>query len=184
MDINTAIKSRRAYRALDPVEITEDMILTLGAAAKLAPSCFNNQPWRFVFVYEKETLTALWDALSPANGWVKDASLIVAVFSRADMDCRINEREYYLFDTGIATGFMILQAEELNLVMHPIAGYNPDIVKNTLGIPGDMNVITLLAAGKHAETAGTPEREKYLEKDRTRPERKTIEEILFRNRFE
>jgi nitroreductase len=114
---------------------------------------------------------------------MRDASLIIAVFSRADFDCRIGEREYNLFDTGIATGFMILQAQELGLVAHPVAGYTPEKVREVLGIPDDMNVITLIAVGKHAESADTPEKEKSLEKDKIRPPRKPMEEILFRNRY-
>jgi len=33
--------------------------------------------------------------------------MFVAVFSRKDDDCVIKDREYHLFDTGMATAFMI-----------------------------------------------------------------------------
>ncbi len=49
MELREAIQKRRAYRALKPVEIKEDMVKKLVEMAALAPSCFNNQPWRFVF---------------------------------------------------------------------------------------------------------------------------------------
>ncbi len=54
MDVVTAIQTRRAYRSLDPVAITAELINELTKAAGLAASCFNKQPWRFVFVYEQE----------------------------------------------------------------------------------------------------------------------------------
>lgn len=44
MDVKEAIRERRAYRSLDPVEITESLIRDLAESAQLAPSCFNNQP--------------------------------------------------------------------------------------------------------------------------------------------
>jgi nitroreductase len=50
MDVKRAIEERRAYRSLDPAGITDDLINDLAESARLAPSCFNNQPWRFVFV--------------------------------------------------------------------------------------------------------------------------------------
>jgi hypothetical protein len=51
--------------------------------------------------------------------------MIIAVFSQKDLDCiRRGGREYYLFDTGMATAFMILRAMGLGLVAHPIAGFN------------------------------------------------------------
>ncbi len=80
--------------------------------------------------------------------------MIVAVLSRADLDCQIREREYYLFDTGMATALMILRATELGLVAHPIAGYSPKKVRAVLGIPDDMRVVTLVIFGKHTDQIG------------------------------
>ena len=56
MDIIQTIRERRAYRSLEPVKITKELAKDLARSAQLAPSCFNNQPWRFDFVYEPETL--------------------------------------------------------------------------------------------------------------------------------
>lgn len=56
MDVHEAIKKRRAYRSLEPAEITDELIKDLAYHSSLAPSCFNNQPWRFIFVYDKEML--------------------------------------------------------------------------------------------------------------------------------
>jgi hypothetical protein len=53
------------------------------------------------------------------------SSLIIAVYSKREYDCIIDDRECYLFDTGIAVSFMILRAAELGLVAHVIAGYDP-----------------------------------------------------------
>ncbi|MCX6667449.1 MAG: nitroreductase family protein, partial [Euryarchaeota archaeon] len=49
MDVKEAIKKRRAYRSFLPVEITKDLINDLAECAQLTASCFNNQPWRYVF---------------------------------------------------------------------------------------------------------------------------------------
>ena len=67
MDVKDAIETRRAYRSLDPVEITEDLIRDLAGSARLAASCFNNQPWRFVFVYDPAVLKQMHGALSRAR---------------------------------------------------------------------------------------------------------------------
>jgi nitroreductase len=129
MDVKQAILTRRAYRSLEPVEITEELIRDLAESARLTPSCNNNQPWRFVFVHDPEVLKKLHGALSKSNAWVQAASTIIAVFSREDLDCRIRGRNYYLFDTEMATAFIILRATELGLVAHPIAGYDEGAVK-------------------------------------------------------
>ena len=64
MDVSQAIKIRRAFRSLEPVKISDDLIKTLAQSTRLAPSCFNNQPWRFVFVYDPAALKAMHAALS------------------------------------------------------------------------------------------------------------------------
>ena len=171
MDVKEAIENRRAYRALSPIEITNELIKDLAIAASLAPSCFNNQPWNYVFVRSPDRLLELHDAYSKGNEWVRDASLVIAVFSQREKDCIIREREYYAFDTGLATANLILRATELGLVAHPIAGFSPRKVRSILYIPDDMEVITLIIVGKHSDdTEAEPEKD--------RPIRKTIEEFI------
>jgi nitroreductase len=183
MDVKQAILTRRAYRSLELVEITEELVRDLAESARLTPSCFNNQPWRFVFVYDPEVLKKLHGAMSRGNQWVQAASMIIAVFSREDLDCRIRGRDYYLFDTGMATAFLMLRATELGLVAHPIAGYKEDQVKEILGIPEDMQVITLVNVGKHSETIGPLLSEKQAETEKKRPERLPLEEFAYANTF-
>ncbi|MFX1350076.1 MAG: nitroreductase family protein, partial [Promethearchaeota archaeon] len=116
MDVQKAIKERRAYRSLDFIEITDNLILDLAEKAQIAPSCANNQPWKFIFVKDKDQLNKLFATLSEGNKWVENASMIIGVFSKAEHDCIIKERKYYLFDTGLAVAFIILRATELGLV--------------------------------------------------------------------
>lgn len=181
MDVKQAIQTRRAYRSLDPVEITEELIRDLAESAQLAPSCSNNQPWRFVFVYDPDVLEKMHAALTKGNDWVKAASLIIAVFSKKDYDCLIKEREYYLFDTGMATAFLILRATELGLVAHPIAGYREAQVKEILNIPEEMTVITLINVGKHSEIISPLLSEKQVETEKKRQERLSLEEFVYIN---
>ena len=132
MDVKDAIQKRRAYRAFGSVEITDEIITELATAAQLTASCFNNQPWKFVFVRSKEALGKVHACLGKNNDWVKKASLIIAAFAKKDYDCVIKEREYYLFDLGMACSAIQLRATELGLVAHPIAGFDPALVKKKL----------------------------------------------------
>ncbi|MBO3769890.1 MAG: nitroreductase family protein [Candidatus Brockarchaeota archaeon] len=177
MNVQEAIEIRRAYRAIEPIDITEDLIKDLAYHASLAPSCYNNQPWRFVFVKNPEKLREIHNALSSGNDWAKKASMIIAVYSEKEYDCIIGEREYYLFDTGIAVAFMILRATELKMVAHPIAGYDPEKVKRILEIPENAILITLIVVGKHSEEATSNLSSKQREAELKRPPRKSFEEF-------
>ncbi|MCI0497709.1 MAG: nitroreductase family protein [Thermoplasmata archaeon] len=184
MDVKEAIARRRAYRSLGPVEITDDILDELIESARLAPSCFNNQPWRFVFVRGEDALSRMKETLSTGNAWATEASMIVAVVSRPKDDCIVKDRVYNLFDTGMATAFLILRATELGLVAHPIAGFSPSKVREALGIPEGHQVITLLIVGKKADGLGPLLSDEQAELERERPPRKHPHEIAFIDAFE
>ena len=121
MEVKEAIRTRRAYRSLDPVEITDDLIRELAESARLAPSCFNNQPSRLVFVRDPEVLKEIHGVISRGNKWIQDASMIIAVANRVADDCQVSGRDYHHFDSGMATAFLILRATELGFVAHQVA---------------------------------------------------------------
>ena len=182
MDVENAIKNRRAYRALAPVDITPETIQELASAAQLAPSCFNMQPWNYVFVKDHDMLKKMHEALSKGNEWAQNASMIIAVFSEPEADCIIRDREYYLFDTGLATGQMILRATELGLVAHPIAGFSPRKVREILDIPDDKMVIALIIIGKKSDDSSLMT-DQQIDAEKGRPERKPIDEWLHINKY-
>jgi nitroreductase len=183
MDVKEAIKKRRAYRSLISVEITKDLIYDLAECARIAASCFNNQPWRYVFVYDKEMLEKMHEALSSGNEWAFKASMIIVVLGKKEDDCVIHDRIYYRFDIGMATCSMILRATELGLVAHPIAGYSSRKTREILGIPDDIDVIALVIVGKHSDKIDTVLSEKQVEAEKERPERKKIDDFVYINRY-
>jgi len=183
MNVIDAIEKRRAYRSLDPVPISDELIRDLARSASLAPSCFNYQPWRFVFIRDPAVLGELHGALSKTNRWIERASMIVAVFSREDEDCSVRGRIYHQFDTGMAVGFLMLRATELGLVAHPIAGYSEKKVKGILGIPEEYQVITLVNVGKKSEVLHDVLTDDQKETEKVRPERKAFEEFSHFDRY-
>jgi len=170
MNVSDAIRERRAYRSLDPVEITDELINDLAWHAGMSASCFNNQPWRFVFVRDPAVLEQLHQALPRGNAWARHASMIIAVFSRPEDDCIIRGRQYNLFDTGMAAA-------------HPIGGYKEDVAKQVLGIPEGMQVITLINVGKYAETVYDYLSDDQKESELVRPERLPFEGFAYIDRY-
>ncbi len=183
MEVKEAIKKRRAYRSLLPVKITEDLIIDLAECAQITASCFNNQPWRYIFVYDKDVLLKMHEALSAGNEWAKKASMIIVVLGKKEDDCIIRDRFYYQFDIGMATGAIILRATELGLVAHPIAGYSPKKTREIFGIPENIDVITLVIVGKHSDKIDPILTEKQIEAEKERPIRKKLDEFVYIDRY-
>jgi len=183
MDVIEAINTRRAYRSLASVEITEELVRDLARCAQLAPTCNNNQPARFVFVWAPQMLEKMKAVFNRGNTWCHADSMVAAVCVEKEADCVIHDREYYLFDTGMQTAFLILRATELGLVAHPIAGYSPKPVREVLGIPDTMQVIALVNIGKHADTISPVLSEKQARDETQRPARLPLEQVAFFNRY-
>ncbi|NTU61594.1 MAG: nitroreductase, partial [Caldiserica bacterium] len=108
---------------------------------------------------------------------------IVVVCSKKEDDCLIHDREYYLFDTGMATAFLILRATELGFVAHPIAGYSPRKTREVLGIPEEFQVITLVNVGLKSETLNPVLSEKQIHDESERPPRKPFEQFACHNKW-
>ncbi|MDZ7265136.1 MAG: nitroreductase family protein, partial [candidate division KSB1 bacterium] len=95
------LNKRKASRAIAITALSDEIIHKLMAAAQLSASCFNNQPWRFLFLTEPEALEKGRKALSGGNSWAKTAPLLIVGFSKPDLDCQMKDgRKYYLFDLG------------------------------------------------------------------------------------
>ena len=184
MNVDEAIKNRRAYRSLKPFELTDDLIYQLSESAQLAPSCFNNQPWHFVFVTQPDILKQMHTALSKGNEWATHASMMIAVMCKKQDDCIIKDREYFLFDTGLATAHIILSATQSDLVCHPIAGFSPSKTKEILDIPDEFLVISLLIVGKKNDQMNPELSEKQSEAEKLRPPRKKNSSFCFLNSFQ
>lgn len=132
---------------------------------------------------DKAQLNRLFTILSGGNKWVEKASMIIAVFSKPENDCIIGERLYYLFDTGIATAFLILRATELGLVAHPIAGFKEPQAKEILEIPDEMRLITLVIIGKHSKDVNPVLSDAMKLGEKQRPPRKQLEDFVFINSY-
>jgi len=183
MDVKEAIKKRRAYRSFKPVKITKNLINDLAECAQITASCFNSQPWRFIFVYNPKILEKMHDVFSTGNKWAHKASMIIVVLGRKEDDCVIHDRVYYRFDIGMATSAMIMRATELGLVAHPIAGYSPKKTRKILEIPDEYDVITLVIVGKKSKKISSLLSEKQIEAEKKRPKRISIKDFIFYNKY-
>ena len=171
------INERRAKRAMSEKEIPAEVTARFMTAATYAPSCFNKQSWRFLVATEDAALEKIHSALTDANYWVKKAPVVVAVATKPDLDCQLNDRrDYAFFDCGLAVENLILQAYKDGLYAHPLAGYDPLIVKEAFDIPEDYIVITLVAIGYPGDDSHLNEKHHTFEhspRDR-RPEAEVI----------
>jgi nitroreductase len=171
------IDERRARRALSTKHIEDDVLQRVMTAATYAPSCFNSQPWRFMVVTENDKLEKIHGSLTGGNYWAEKAPAIIVVATKTEFDAKLSDnREYALFGCGLATGNLLVQATKEGLYAHPMAGFDPLIVKEAFGIAEDYIVINLIAAGYPGDLDGLSE--KHIASEKSERSRKPEAEVI------
>lgn len=174
-DIMKEIKTRFANRALKADRIPEETIEALIEAASFAPSCFNEQPWRFL-IAQGERRDRLMATLTPQNQeWAVRAPVLIVVLSKKDFSYNGKSNYWHMADTGCATGFMMLEAERRGLTYHPMAGFSRVSVEEAFSIPEDLAIIHVAALGYPGDFESLSE--KHQARNHPQP-RKLIDELL------
>lgn len=171
------IDERHARRAFSDRKIQKDVLDRVFTAATYAPSCSNKQPWRFMVCSEDAALEKARTALSGGNYWAKVAPVLVVVTTRDELDCRLNDdRNYAQFDTGMATMNLMLQATHEGLYAHPMAGWDPAVLREQFSIESETRVIAVLALGYPGDAKNL--NEKHAESEVSERTRKPLNEVL------
>ncbi|KXB06881.1 hypothetical protein AKJ52_01400 [candidate division MSBL1 archaeon SCGC-AAA382C18] len=171
MNVEDAIRSRRAIRSYKDKEISEGKLEEIIDAVRMAPSASNKQDWRFVFVTEGEKKEKLFEKAN-VQDFVKDAPVIVAGVTtdpEVEMTCGVPAG---VVDLSIALDHLTLKAAEEGLGTCWIATFDQEKTKEVLEIPNEYRVIEIMTLGYPAEPL------KREDKDR-----KELEKIMFYNNF-
>jgi nitroreductase len=181
MDFAELIKQRQSVRKYSSRPVEKKKLDLLVEAVRLAPSACNSQPWKLIIVDEpvlRESIAqATISTAIPMNKWTPEAPAI-AVFTVerpktiAQIGGWMKEREYPLYDIGIAAEHFCLQATDLGLGTCMIGWFNERKIKTLLGIPRGIRVGLLVTVGYPAE--GYPLRPKV---------RKEVSEMSSRNAY-
>ncbi len=162
--------SGRAYDSSRPVE--QEQLVSLLEAARWAPSCYGDQPWRFL-VFDRMTNMPAWEkaclCLSEGNReWAKQAPLLL--LSCADsMLSNGKPNRWGQYDTGAATLNLSLQAASSGLMVHQMGGFDADMAKEAFKIPEQFTSMAIISVGYQLAEDEIPEELKEREyNDRVR----------------
>jgi nitroreductase len=176
-EIIKEMTERRARRAISEESIPREVLDRIFNAAILAPSCNNKQPWRFLVCTEGGAIGTAREALLGGNYWAQKAPVLVVAMTSYDLDCKLtDDRDYAWFDTGMAVGNLLLQATREGLYAHPMAGFDPFVLREKFNIGEETRIITMIAIGKPGESSHL--NEKHLASETSERTRKPVEEVF------
>jgi nitroreductase len=180
--IDSTIAQRWSPRAFDASKtVNQDQIIALLEAARWAPSCFGEQPWRFV-VFDKTQNATAWqaafDTLAASNqAWVQHTHLLFLVCADQLFSHNQKENRWATYDTGAATENLCLQATNMGLATHQMGGFNVDDARAKFGIPEQFAIMAMVAVG-HAAPADTLS-EELKERELAPRKRKPLGALFF-----
>ncbi len=143
------IMRRWSPRAFSEAPVAKEEILALLEAARFAPSCYNEQPWRFIVAHTPEELQAMQSLLAEQNhAWAKHAPALLLLLAKRTFSHQGQENYWHVFDTGTAWGFLSLEAERRGMIAHAMGGFSRKRAAQLFGLSPDFAPIAIVAIGK------------------------------------
>ncbi|MCI4353619.1 MAG: nitroreductase family protein [Thermoplasmata archaeon] len=156
MDLYDAIRASRSCTTFQTRPVPEEKVRAVVAAARLAPSQSNLQPWRFVVVRGEELKRQIAQAC-PRGKIVAEAPVVIVAFALED-DLPMTVGGYistYPLDTAVAVHQLRLAAVAEGLATNWIVDFHEDKIRRALQIPEGIHPIAVIPLGFPAETNGS-----------------------------
>ncbi len=146
----------RQVREFSDEPVAPEMIDALADAARWSGSSQNRQPWRFVVIRDRETLSRLADAGAPQTRSLETAAAAIAIVLPAEPGSGIS----HAFDEGRAAERILVGASmlELGAGIAWIRSESRPAVGELLGLPRDRFVRTIVAVGHPTAQARRPKK--------------------------
>lgn len=168
MDFLTLAKQRCSVRQFTEQPIDEEKLSLILEAGRVAPTGANCQPQRIIVIRDKKNMDKINKA---ANTYCAPLVLVVCVDKNEVWTRPFDGKQIYDIDASIVTDHMMLEAASLGLGSVWICYFKPDVLKNELHLPDNIEPVNILAIGYSAVSAQSPDRHDMM--------RKPIDETVF-----
>ncbi|QDT04663.1 malonic semialdehyde reductase [Rubripirellula lacrimiformis] len=144
------IENRWSPYRLNAQPVEDEKILQCLEAARWAASSFNDQPWSWIVARRQDS--QLFDksvsCLLEANqGWAQNAGVLLISVIRTTFRRNNKPNRVALHDLGQSAAHLSLQATQLGLQVHQMAGLNLSATRQAFQIPEGHQPETAIAMG-------------------------------------
>ena len=180
--VDSQFLDRWSPRAFAAEAVSPGKLASLFEAARWSPSCFNEQPWLFVYATAPEDRQRVLELLVEGNRvWAQHAPVLGVVFAKRRFGHNDKPNRWGGFDAGAAAFSFTLQANKLGLSTHFMGGFSAEASYNALGVPeADYEAMAAFAVGVRGEASSLPE--EIAEREHP-SSRKPLSEVAFQGRF-
>ncbi|MEQ9063740.1 MAG: nitroreductase family protein [Vicingaceae bacterium] len=182
--IHPLLEKRWSPRAFEPKAIGQETVDQLFEAARWSPSAFNEQPWHFIYAERgnADAFKNVHECLNEGNrSWTANASLLIITFAKNFYERNGKTNAHASHDLGGAAANLTLQALDLDLYVHQMAGIDKKAILEKFDIPDGWEPMTMIAVGYLGDVSTLDERQAASEF--AEQKRKSIEEIASLNKW-
>lgn len=174
---------RWSPRVYDPSRpVSREQLASLLEAARWAPSCNGDEPWRYLIwdrLRDPEGYAQAFDCINENNRkWVKNVPVLMLSCAGSIFEVKQTPNRWTQHDTGAATVCMALQAVALGLVVHQMGGFDAEKARAAFSIPAEYTPMAMIAVGYQAEP-GTMDDEEVKKKELAPRARKPVPTRFF-----
>lgn len=158
--IHDLISHRWSPRAFDARPVEPEKLRALFEAARWASSSYNAQPWYFIVATkdDPENYKKVLDSFVEFNqGWAKNAPVVALSVAGHKMPHDGSQNRHAFHDVGQAAANLALEATNLGLQIHQMAGIIPDKARQIFSIPADYEAVAGIAIGYPGDPMTLPE---------------------------
>ena len=150
-----AVLARWSPRSFADRDVSPADLRKVFEAARWAASSYNEQPWRFIVGLRNSlTYKKIFSTLIGFNqGWAAAAPVLILGVANIKFSHNGTDNRHALYDLGAASSYLTLQAAALGLTTHQMAGFDQDAARQSLEIPADYALGSVIALGYQGEPA-------------------------------
>jgi nitroreductase len=178
--VHELISHRWSPRIFENRAVEPGKLRSLFEAARWAASSFNAQPWSFIVATKDDPANyqRVLDCFIEFNqGWAKSAPVLALSVAQMKFGHNNQPNSHAFHDVGQAAATLQIQAEELGLAVHQMAGIVPDKAREIFKIPAGYDVVAGFAIGYPGDPAALPDQ--LREKEVAPRERKPLDSFVF-----
>ena len=174
-----AVLNRWSPRSFSDRDVSAEDLKKIFEAVRWTASSYNEQPWRYlVGMRGSETYKKIFSTLIGFNqSWAATAPVLILGVASTKFTHNGAPNGYGLYDLGAASSYLTLQASELGLKTHQMAGFDQEAARKAFGIPEDYVLGSVIALGYLGEPAALGH-EQMISMEVAPRERKPLSELV------
>jgi nitroreductase len=180
--VHEIIAKRWSPYVFDDRPVSREDLLSIFEAARWAPSCFNEQPWRYIVVTKEDPqeYERLLSCINESNReWAKNAPVLALGLASRHFEKTGKVNPVARHDLGQASSYLTFEATSRGLYVHQMLGILPDRAVELYEVPEEYRVLTGIAIGY----VGKADEGEFAERDKEPRPRNPLSEFLFGGRF-